>query len=280
MTSKSGKLYIVATPIGNLEDVTMRALRVLSEVPLIAAEDTRRAGKLLRHFGIKTTMISYHDHNEQQRIPGILQRLHAGEDVALVSEAGTPLISDPGYDLVRRAHREAIDVIPVPGASALLAALSVSGLPIHRFVFEGFLPVRQTARRQRLMELANETRTIVLFESAHRIVASLVDMAEVLGAGREVLLARELTKRFETIRSDYLGGLLQWVDSAPNRQKGEFVLVIRGAESAEVATEELCRVLRPLLEQLPIKRAVATAVALTGARRNVLYALALRLTRK
>ncbi|MDH3690085.1 MAG: 16S rRNA (cytidine(1402)-2'-O)-methyltransferase [Gammaproteobacteria bacterium] len=277
MIGKSGKLYVVATPIGNLEDITARALRVLSEVALIAAEDTRHTGKMLLHFGISTTMTSFHDHNERDRIPRILQRLQQGEDVALVSDAGTPLISDPGYELIRRAHRERIEVVPVPGASALLAALCASGLPIHGFVFEGFLPSRPAARRRRLEGLRAELRTIALFESAHRIVASLADMCDILDGEREAVLARELTKVFETVRLDTLFNLYHWVDADPTRQKGEFVIIVQGAQPADVAVDKMRRVLRPLLRQLPLKQAVATAAELTGARRNALYALAVEL---
>lgn len=280
MVGKSGKLYVVATPIGNLEDVTTRALRVLSEVSLIAAEDTRHTGRMLRKFNINTAMTSYHDHNEQERLPEIMRCLSNGQSVALVSDAGTPLISDPGYDLVRSAHRNGITVVPVPGASALLAALSVSGLPTDRFVFDGFLPPRQAARRRRLTELAAETRTIVLFESAHRIVVSLADMSDIFGDERQAVLARELTKVFEAVRFGGLARLHRWVAAERERQKGEFVVTVRGGEPVDMATDQLRRVLQPLLDQLPIKQAVATAAELTGARRNVLYPLALEMTRR
>ena len=274
----SGTLYIVATPIGNLEDMTPRALRVLSEVDLIAAEDTRHSGKLLRHFGIHTEMFALHEHNERDQAPKLIDWLRGGKSIALISDAGTPLISDPGFALVRAAHLATVPVVAIPGASALVAALSVSGLPSDRFVFEGFLPARGPARRAALERLRAEARTLIFYESPHRILESLHDLAEVFGAEREATIARELTKQFETVRAGKLGELLAWVTRHDEQQLGEFVLLVHGAPRANEDTDESVeaeRVLRILLQELPVSQAAELAAHITGAAKNRLYKRAL-----
>ena len=276
---KAGVLYVVATPIGNLQDLSARALQVLQSVSLIAAEDTRHSKKLLTHYGIGTRMMALHEHNERDITAGLLRHLAAGEDVALVSDAGTPLISDPGFYLVRAAREAQVRVVPVPGASALVAALSVAGLPSDRFLFEGFLPSKQAARRQRLQELAAVTVTLVVYESSHRICASLRDMVECLGGDREATVARELTKTFETLLHGSLDELLQRVESDADQQKGEFVVLIQGAvlpERSVVDTETL-RMLDVMLAELPLKQAAGLLAKISGLSKNMLYDEGLKL---
>lgn len=278
MTVESGALYVVATPIGNLEDISARALRVLREVDCIAAEDTRHTGRLLRHFDIDKPLFSLHEHNERGRLEQIVARLRKGQSVALVSDAGTPLISDPGFPLVRELRRQGLPVIPIPGPSSLLAALSVAGLPTDRFVFEGFLPAKTAARRERLRALAREERTLVFFEASHRIAETLADLAAEFGGERPAVIARELTKRFEEIQGAPIGDLVMWLEVDVNRQKGEFVLVVQGAAAAsEADTPENRRLLAALLSELPVSRAVVVAAKLTGLRKKPLYDLALTL---
>ena len=276
---KAGVLYVVATPIGNLQDLSARALQVLRSVSLIAAEDTRHSKKLLTHYGIGTRMMALHEHNERDITAGLLRHLAAGEDVALVSDAGTPLISDPGFYLVRAAREAQVRVVPVPGASALVAALSVAGLPSDRFLFEGFLPSKQAARRQRLQELAAVTVTLVVYESSHRICASLRDMVECLGGDRQATVARELTKTFETLLHGSLDELLQRVESDADQQKGEFVVLIQGAvlpERSVVDTETL-RMLDVMLAELPLKQAAGLLAKISGLSKNMLYDEGLKL---
>lgn len=275
MTVEPGVLYVVATPIGNLDDMSARACQTLRAVDLIAAEDTRHSRPLLQHFAIHTPVVSLHQHNEAARIPQLLAALRRGKAVALISDAGTPLLSDPGFQLVRGARAEGLRVSPIPGPSSLLAALSVAGLPTDRFVFEGFLPAKPAARRQRLAALAQEERTLVLFEAGRRLQATLQDMCELFGADRRAVVARELTKLFEQIQSGALAELCRWLEGDPNRCKGEFVLVTQGAAPAAVDNEQPRRWLTTLLEELPLKRAVAVAVKLTGMNKNALYELAL-----
>ena len=279
MTLESGALYVVATPIGNLEDISARALRILREVDAIAAEDTRHTGQLLAHFGIDTPQFSLHEHNEHARIEQVTVRLRDGQSLALVSDAGTPLISDPGFPLVRELRQQGLKVIPIPGPSSLLAALSVAGLPTDRFIFEGFLPAKSAARRQRLQTLSGEERTLVFLEASHRIAETVSDMAEVLGAERPAVIARELTKRFEEVHGAPLGELVAWLDTDPHRVRGEFVVLVQGASAVltEVDTPEVRRLLAALLEELPMGRAVAVAVKATGLKRKALYELALQL---
>ncbi len=277
MSNQPGVLYVVATPIGNLEDLSPRAARVLSEVDLIAAEDTRHTRVLLSHFGISTALLAVHEHNERQALKTVLERLSRGESVALVSDAGTPLISDPGFALVRAAQECGVRLCPVPGPSALLCALSVAGLPTDRFVFEGFLPRTAEKRRARLAELAGDSRTLVLYESSHRLLASLTDLVAVLGPVRRAVLARELTKLHETLVAATLEELEALVRRDEDQRRGEMVLLVSGAEPAELASVgvDAERVLRVLAEELPLGQACALAARITGQSKNSLYRLAL-----
>jgi len=270
-------LYVVATPIGNLADITHRAIEVLQSVALIAAEDTRHSARLMSHFNIKTPMISVHDHNERQRVATIVNKLSEGESVALISDAGTPLISDPGFILVRAVREAGFKVVPVPGCSALITAISAAGMPSNNFIFEGFLPAKRTGRRQQLEQIANDTRTVIFYESTHRIIDSLEDMQAVLGADRYVVIARELTKTFETIHGDKLSTLIEWIRADHNQQKGEFVVLVSGAEPAEESgfSDETLRILDVLIDELPVKQAAALTSKITGDKKNALYAEAL-----
>lgn len=273
-----GVLYVVATPIGNLDDISARALRTLSEVALIAAEDTRHSSRLLQHFGISTPLQACHEHNEREQGGRFLARLQAGEDVALISDAGTPLISDPGYHLVRQARAAGIRVVPVPGACALIAALSAAGLPSDRFIFEGFLPAKAAARRTRLALLREEPRTLIFYEAPHRILECVEDMQAIFGGERLALLGRELTKTFETLKGLPLAGLREWIAADSNQQRGECVLLLAGWEAppGEPAVgAQTLRVLDLLLAELPLKRAAALAAEITGVRKNLLYQAAL-----
>lgn len=267
-------LYVIATPIGNLGDLSERAIRVLSQVDLIAAEDTRHSGRLMAHFNIKVPMISVHDHNESQRIELILKHLAQGHSIALVSDAGTPLISDPGYILVRSVREAGYQVSPVPGCCAFIAALSASGLPSDRFMFYGFLPAKRASRLRTLNQWADETSTLIFYESTHRILDSLEDMIAVFGASREAVVARELTKTFETIKLDTLASLLAWMQEDPNQQKGEFVVIVRGAPP-RIDEEELDKktldILALLATELPPKKAAALTSTITGANKKRLY---------
>jgi 16S rRNA (cytidine1402-2'-O)-methyltransferase len=271
---EAGILYIVATPIGNLGDISARALEVLQKVDQIAAEDTRHSAALMRHFAINTPMFALHEHNERQKAQAVLERLQQGQSLALISDAGTPLISDPGYFLVREAHRAGIKVVPVPGPCALITALSASGLATDHFCFEGFLPAKSGARRKALEALAQESRTLAFYESPHRIEESLADMAAVLGAQRPATLARELTKTFETIRHATLGELAEWVATDPNQRRGEFVLLVEGAvkdKGGEGPDAEACRIADILVAELPLKQAAALAATISGEKKNALY---------
>ncbi len=281
-TSGAGTLYVVATPIGNLGDMVPRALEVLQAVDLIAAEDTRHSARLMAHFAIDRPLVAYHDHSDNRRGEELLRRLAAGESVALISDAGTPLVSDPGYRLVRAARQQGIAVVPIPGPCALIAALSAAGLPSDRFVFEGFLPAKAAARRTALQALAAEPRTLIFYEAPHRVLASLRDIAEVLGAEREVVLARELTKTFETIRGDYAAALAAWVAEDADQQRGEIVLLVAGAPARQSSEldDEARRVAGLLLEELPVKQAVALAAKITGAKKNALYQWAITLPKQ
>lgn len=277
MTIAAGTLFVVATPIGNLQDLTPRALQVLRDVSLIAAEDTRHSARLLQHFGIATPMTACHDHNERDKGQRLVERMLAGDDIALISDAGTPLISDPGFHLVRQAREAGIKVSPVPGACALIAALSAAGMPSDRFAFEGFLPAKAHGRQQRLQALLEEPRTWLVYEAPHRLLDCLRDMQQVLGAQRRVLLARELTKTFETLHAAPLDELVAWVAADPDQQRGECVLVVEGApepEADEVSVQAL-HVLDLLLAELPVKRAARLAAEITGVRKNLLYQVAL-----
>jgi 16S rRNA (cytidine1402-2'-O)-methyltransferase len=266
-------LYIVPTPIGNLGDITQRALDVLSSVDVIAAEDTRHSGKLLAHFNIQTKTFALHDHNEQQKAQVLVEKLLAGQSIALVSDAGTPLISDPGYHLVTQCRQAGVKVVPLPGACAVITALSASGLPSDRFSFEGFLPAKSKGRKDKFMEIAKAERTCIFYESPHRITESLQDMLDVLGPEREVVLARELTKTFETIQDMPLGELIEWIEADDNRKRGEMVLLIHGyRDSAEdVLPEEALRTLGILTKELPLKKAAAMTAEIYNLKKNALY---------
>lgn len=280
MSIRKGLLYVVATPIGNLGDLSARAVEVLSEVDLIAAEDTRHSLPLLRHFGVTTPCIAYHEHNERQLSPDLIQRLLGGESIALISDAGTPLISDPGYHLVFQARQADCRVIPIPGPNAMISALSVAGLPTHRVIFEGFLPARSAQRRRCLEVLCKETATLVFYESTHRILESLQDMKVVFGADRQAVIAREMTKIHETIHGAGLAELCQWVAEHKEQQKGEVVIIVHGAEESitDENSDEYRRILEILLQEMPLKQAVSVAVKITGAKRNLLYGLAVEIS--
>lgn len=276
--SGMGTLYVVATPIGNLEDISARALRVLREVSLIAAEDTRHSSRLLAHFGIQTPLAACHEHNEREEGGRLIGRLQGGEDVALISDAGTPLISDPGYHLVRQARAAGVAVVPVPGACALIAALSAAGLPSDRFIFEGFLPAKAAARCARLEALKEEPRTLIFYEAPHRILESLGDFRDVFGGDRIAVLGRELTKTFETLKGLPLSELHAWVEADSNQQRGECVVLVEGWHAPldeRAVSAEALRVLDLLLAEMPLKRAAAIAADITGVRKNLLYQAAL-----
>jgi 16S rRNA (cytidine1402-2'-O)-methyltransferase len=259
MNLVSGVLYVVATPLGNLADMTPRAIETLKAVDLIAAEDTRHSGRLLQHFGIKNRLVSLHEHNEEQRAERLIDQLLSGQSIALISDAGTPLISDPGYRLVEAVRAVGIQVVPVPGASAIITALSVSGLPTDRFSFEGFLPAKRQGRARRLSELSREPQTLVFYESCHRIRDCVEDMVVAFGKDRYAVIARELTKAHEQVHGACLGELLAWLDADPNHLKGEFVVLVHGAVSEQGVADELdaeaMRTLELLMTELPIKQA-------------------------
>ncbi len=273
-----GQLYVVATPIGNLKDITLRALEILKSVDCIIAEDTRHSSALLLHFAINTPLIALHEHNERERTANLLERLRKGESIALISDAGTPLISDPGYYLVREAQAQGLRVIPVPGACAAVAALSAAGVATDRFVFEGFLPAKSGARLQRLKDVSLESRTLVFYEAPHRIVALLEAMLTVWGADKHIVIARELTKMYETISSAKLGEMLDFVKKDLHQQKGEMVVIVAGEkEISDAATAETQRILAVLLEKLSVKEAVELTMKITGQKKNLIYEMALQL---
>ena len=277
-TENSAALFLVATPIGNLGDISPRALETLKSVDLIAAEDTRHSKRLLQHFAINTRLVACHEHNEEQQAPALIRRIHSGQSIALISDAGTPLVSDPGYRLVQAALHENIRVVPIPGPCAAIAALSASGLPTDRFVFEGFPPAKPGARINYLQRLKSEQRTLVFYVSCHRIVDTLADMVTVFGADRTAVLARELTKTFETIHKACLGELAAWVENDENQQKGEIVLLLQGAAEHDDSEQQLISKLLPaLVEELPVKQAASIASRITGIHRNALYKAALKL---
>ena len=278
MARVTGRLQVVATPIGNLADLSDRARAALAEADLVAAEDTRHTGALLKAMGLATPLLSLHEHNESRRVPALLARLAQGERVALVSDAGTPLLSDPGYELVRAAIAAGFEVSAIPGPSAITAALAVAGLPTDRFCFEGFLPARERERRAALEALAHERRTLVFFEAPHRIAAALADSAAVLGPDREAAVARELTKAHETIYRGTLQELAARAETEANFARGEITLVVRGAAPAAPSVDEglLRRTVEVLSKELPPGRVAAVAAQLTGATRAAAYALVTR----
>lgn len=274
----TASLFIVATPIGNLADISQRALEVLGSVDIIAAEDTRHSGKLLQHYHISTPLISYHDHSDENQTRRIMEKLRAGKAVALISDAGTPLISDPGYKLVREARAEGIRVIPVPGACALISALCAAGLPTDKFSFEGFPPAKQSARLSTFEKVAKTTRTLVFYESTHRIEESLRDMCTVFGEQREAVIARELSKTFETFLSGDLAGLCRQLAEDANQSKGELVVLVHGAEEKadeDALDPQVEHTMKILLEELPLKQAAALAAKICGEKKNKLYQWAL-----
>lgn len=271
-------LYIVATPIGNLGDITQRALDILQQADLIAAEDTRHSGRLLQHFNISTRMISYHDHSDERQVESIIAKLQAGSSIALISDAGTPLISDPGYGLVKIAREAGVKVVPVPGVSAVITAMSAAGLPSDRFSFEGFPPHKTGARQQLFSNLARDTRTLVFYESPHRIADSLKDLCVGFGEDREIVMARELTKTFETFLTGSAAQVLDQVLADSNQQKGEIVIMVSGyrkPDTGEQLAPEAEATMKVLLEELPVKQAAAIGAKLTGEKKNKLYQWAL-----
>lgn len=272
MKSEKGVLHVVATPIGNLGDISERALATLRAVELICAEDTRHTRALLAHFGIDKPLFALHDHNEEAAAVQIIERMNQGVSVALVSDAGTPLVSDPGFRLVRAAREAGLKVTPIPGACALVAGLSVAGLPSDRFVFEGFLPSKASARKARMQQLAAEPRTLIFYESSHRIVDCLADACEIFGAQRHVVIARELSKLFETVLDGPLDDVRRRVNADPNQQKGEFVVMLAGAHVAEDAKlHEGQRIYKALSDHLKPSVAARIAAELSGAPRKALY---------
>ncbi|HSW12177.1 MAG TPA: 16S rRNA (cytidine(1402)-2'-O)-methyltransferase [Solimonas sp.] len=273
-----GHLYVVATPIGNLGDLSPRALAVLGAVDGICAEDTRTSGALLGHFGVKKPLTALHDHNEEQAAAGLVAKLRAGQSLALVSDAGTPLISDPGFRLVRAVREAGLPVLALPGPCAAIAALSISGLPSDRFLFIGFLPAKQGPRRAALQELARETATLVIYESSHRIADCIDDLAVVLGEQRRVCVARELTKLFEESQVAAAGALRGWLRETAHREKGEFVLVVEGAPKQDTASSaDAERILRVLTRELGASQAARLTAEITGMKKRDLYELAVGL---
>ncbi len=274
MNDLSGILYIVATPIGNLSDITQRALQIFAEVDLIAAEDTRHSGLLLSHYGIKKPFFALHDHNEQEKAQVLVEKLKNGTHIALISDAGTPLISDPGFHLVRQCREAGIKVVPLPGACAAITALCASGIASDRFCFEGFLPAKSKARKDKLESLLEEERTLIFYESTHRILETLADMQEVLGEERYVVLAREITKTWETIVGDRLSALRQWLSEDANRTKGEMVVIVEGKAKLDKEAEfsaQAIKALRLISQELPLKKAAAIVAELYGYKKNALY---------
>lgn len=275
----SAQLFVVATPIGHLDDMSYRAIDVLKSVSLIAAEDTRTSAQLMKHFNISTPLTACHEHNESNKIDILIQKLLNGEDMALISDAGTPLISDPGFKLVCAAQANGIRVIPVPGACAAIAALSAVGLPSDRFSFQGFLASKQSQRLQQLEKLKDETQTLIFYEAPHRILDSVKDMAAVFGADRPVGFAREITKTFETIKKMALGELVEFIAADHHQQKGEIVLVVGGAsEEKDMEQEKLDQLLQRLLQDLSVKAASQLAADLTGIKKKIAYQRALELS--
>ncbi|EKE00683.1 MAG: hypothetical protein ACD_21C00293G0012 [uncultured bacterium] len=271
-----GKLFLVATPIGNLKDITLRALETLKQVDLIAAEDTRHSGRLLQHYGIQTPLTSLHDYNETKCSQFIVKQLQQSKSIALISDAGTPLISDPGYHLVKAVTEKGFQVIPIPGACAAIAALGAAGLPTDKFVFEGFLPAKSNQQLQHLNDLAAEKRTLIFYESPHRLLQTISNMLAVFGPERYVVIAKELTKTFETIYGSPLVDVKNWLLDDPQRQKGEFVILVKGAEKAVIINPEILRILKLLAETLPSKQAATLTAQITGANKNQLYKMLIK----
>ena len=274
MTDLTGILYIVATPIGNLQDITQRALETFAQVDLIAAEDTRHSGLLLSHYGIKKPFFALHDHNEQEKAHILVEKLKQGSNIALISDAGTPLISDPGFHLVRQCREAGIRVVPLPGACAAITALCASGIASDRFCFEGFLPAKSKVRKDKLENIAEEDRTLIFYESTHRILDTLEDMQAVLGEKRYIVLAREMTKTWETITGNTIKNLREWLLEDPNRTKGEMVLIVEGkpkSDNNDEISPQAVKALELIAEELPLKKAAAIVAELYGYKKNALY---------
>ena len=274
MNDLTGILYIVATPIGNLQDITQRALDTFAQVDLIAAEDTRHSGLLLSHYGIKKPFFALHDHNEQEKAHILVEKLKQGSHIALISDAGTPLISDPGFHLVRQCREAGIRVVPLPGACAAITALCASGIASDRFCFEGFLPAKSKARKDKLENIAEEDRTLIFYESTHRILDTLEDMQSVLGEERYIVLAREITKTWETITGNTIKNLREWLLEDPNRTKGEMVLIVEGkpkSDNNDEISPQAMKALELIAEELPLKKAAAIVAELYGYKKNALY---------
>ena len=274
MTDLTGILYIVATPIGNLQDITQRALETFAQVDLISAEDTRHSGLLLSHYGIKKPFFALHDHNEQEKAHILVEKLKQGSNIALISDAGTPLISDPGFHLVRQCREAGIRVVPLPGACAAITALCASGIASDRFCFEGFLPAKSKARKDKLENIAEEDRTLIFYESTHRILDTLEDMQAVLGEERYIVLAREMTKTWETITGNTIKNLREWLLEDPNRTKGEMVLIVESkpkSENNDEISPQAVKALELIAEELPLKKAAAIVAELYGYKKNALY---------
>jgi len=269
--TEQGVLFVVATPIGNLQDITYRAVEVLKQVDIIVVEDSRHSARLLQHYNIKAKTYTLHDHNERENSTKLLKKLLAGASIAIISDAGTPLVSDPGYVLVNEVIRNQVKVVPIPGPSALIGALSVAGLPTDRFCFEGFLPAKSVARLNRLKQLLVEPRTMIFYEAPHRILATLRDMVTVFSGIRQAVIARELTKTFETLQRDSLDALVEWVDQDQNQQKGEIVLLVHGAPERQHSDDDIDRLLSVLMADMPLKKASDLASQITGIKKNQLY---------
>lgn len=271
-------LYIVATPIGNLDDITLRAIETLKKADIIAAEDTRHSQRLMNQLGVTARLMALHEHNEREKSQALIDKVKEGKSIALVSDAGTPLISDPGYFLVKLAREQGVNVVPIPGVSAVVTALSVSGLPSDRFVFEGFLPAKQGAKAKRLEVFLYESRTVIFYESPHRILDTLKVMIDVYGADRYLVVARELTKTFETIKGGSLSDLYEWAAADANQQKGEFVLLLEGvADSPEASVADQDKMLALLMSEMPIKKASKIVAELVGGNKKSLYQRALEI---
>jgi len=278
--TSDASLYIVATPIGNLGDISQRALDILSRVDIILAEDTRHSKRLLNHYGISTKLKSCHEHNEASQVDWVQAQLDQGLSLALISDAGTPLISDPGFVLVRALRENGYSIIAVPGASSIIAALSIAGLPTDGFVYDGFLPSKRSARQKELQQYANQHRTTVLLESSHRIEACVSDIVEVLGGQRQIVVARELTKRFETVIAGTADVVLQKMRDDEDQTRGEFVLMLAGVEPVPESDAQVLPMLRVLLAELPIKQAAGMIAKMTGLRKNDVYQMALTLKKE
>lgn len=277
--STNGTLYIVPTPIGNLQDITYRAVEVLSQVNLIACEDTRHSQKLLQHLAISTALISYHEHNEQHRTLQLIDKLKQGQDIALISDAGTPLISDPGYNLVNQCRDQGVKVVPLPGPCAAITALSGAGLATNKFIFEGFLPVKDQALEQALSQLVEREHTSIFYESPRRVKQTISKIKQVLGVGRYLVLAKELSKTFETFIGGNADAILEWLDADPAHHKGEFVLMVSGfKKSTDELPSDAVNLLKALMAELPLKKAAAITAAHFDLKKNQLYQFGLNLS--